>query len=126
MPGWLVTLISGVADWPELLAVAAVATGALGLTTVASNTAAAATLIPLSIPLAGIIGVEPVLLVAVVAIATSVDFALVIGTPPTMLAYSTELFTVREILRKGVILDFVGVAILVLVVVPLWRAIGLV
>ncbi len=123
---WLVTLISGVADWPELLAVAAVATGALGLTTVASNTAAAATLIPLSIPLAGIIGVEPVLLVAVVAIATSVDFALVIGTPPTMLAYSTELFTVREILRKGVILDFVGVAILVLVVVPLWRAIGLV
>jgi hypothetical protein len=32
-----------------------------------------------------------VLLVIVVAIASSVDFALVIGTPPTMLAYSTEL-----------------------------------
>jgi hypothetical protein len=50
-----------------------------------------ATLIPLAFPLAGIIGVDPVLLVIVVAIASSVDFALVIRTPPTMLAYSTEL-----------------------------------
>jgi di/tricarboxylate transporter len=60
-----------------------------------------------------------------VAIATSIDFALVIGTPPTMLAYSTRLFTVGEILRKGAILDIVGIVMLVLVVVPFWRLIGL-
>ena len=51
----------------------------------ASNTGSAATLIPLAIPLAGLIGVGPTLLVAVVAIASSVDFALVIGTPPFQL-----------------------------------------
>ena len=62
----------------------------------------------------------------VVAIASSVDFALVIGTPPTMLAYSTELFSVREILRKGSLLDLVGIALLIGVVVPFWRLIGLV
>lgn len=123
---WLVTKLGGVGGWPELLAVTAVAFAALGLTTVASNTAAAATLIPLAIPLSSIVGVEPILLVAVVAIATSVDFALVIGTPPTMLAYSTKLFTVPEILRKGAALDVVAIAVLVLVVVPIWRLIGLV
>ena len=80
----------------------------------------------LNLFLAGLIGVEPILLVAVVAIATSIDFALVIGTPPTMLAYSTELFTVREILRKGAALDFTGIAVLVLLVVPLWKLVGLV
>ena len=123
---WLVTTLVGLRSWPEILAIAAVALVALLLTTVASNTAAAATLIPLAVPLAAIIGVEPALLVIVVAIASSVDFALVIGTPPTMLAYSTELFSVREILRKGSVLDLVGIALLIGVVVPFWRLIGLV
>ena len=85
-----------------------------------------ATLIPLAIPLAGIIGVDPVLLVIVVAIASSVDFARVIGTPPTMLAYSTELFTVPEILRKGAALDAVGIALLIALVLPIWHLVGLV
>ncbi len=123
---WLVTQLGGVGGWPVVLAIAAVAFVALGLTTVASNTAAAATLIPLAIPLAGIVGVDPVLLVIVVAIASSVDFALVIGTPPTMLAYSTELFTVPEILRKGAALDLVGIVLLIALVVPIWQLFGLV
>ena len=122
---WIVARLGGLASWPTMFAVAAVAVVTLALTTVASNTGSAATLIPLAIPLAGLIGVEPTLLVAVVAIASSVDFALVIGTPPTMLAYSTELFTVREILRKGSVLDVMGILILIAAVVPLWQLFGI-
>lgn len=123
---WLVTQLGAVGGWPEVLALTAVAIFALALTTVASNTAAAATLIPLAVPLAGLIGVDPVLLVMVVAIASSIDFALVIGTPPTMLAYSTNLFSVGEILRKGAALDAIGIALLIAVVVPLWRLMGVI
>lgn len=121
---WIVTRLTGASDWPTPLAVLLVAVTALITTTVASNTAAAATLIPLAIPLAGLIGVDPVMLVVVVAIASSVDFALVIGTPPTMLAYSTGLFTSGEILRRGALLDIVGIAILVGLVVPFWQLVG--
>jgi sodium-dependent dicarboxylate transporter 2/3/5 len=123
---WVVAQLGGLASWPTVLGVAAVAAVTLALTTVASNTGSAATLIPLAIPLAGLIGVDPTLLVAVVAIASSIDFALVIGTPPTMLAYSTDLFTVREILRKGALLDLVGIVLLVAAVVPLWQLFGIV
>ncbi|MGI9611875.1 MAG: SLC13 family permease [Acidimicrobiales bacterium] len=123
---WVVTRLNGLEAWPEFLAVAAVAIVALGLTTVASNTAAAATLIPLAVPLAGVVGAEPAMLVVVVAVASSIDFALVIGTPPTMLAYSTELFTVREILRKGAPLNALGIVLLVAVVIPIWRLFGIV
>ncbi|MDJ0961383.1 MAG: SLC13 family permease [Acidimicrobiia bacterium] len=122
---WVVAQLGGLASWPTMLGVAAVAAVTLLLTTVASNTGSAATLIPLAIPLAGLIGVGPTLLVAVVAIASSVDFALVIGTPPTMLAYSTDLFTVREILRKGSLLDVVGIVLLIAAVVPLWQLFGI-
>jgi solute carrier family 13 (sodium-dependent dicarboxylate transporter), member 2/3/5 len=64
--------------------------------------------------------------VVVVAIASSIDFALVIGTPPTMIAYSTKLFTTREIFRTGIVLDLLGVVLLVTVVTWTWSLLGIV
>lgn len=123
---WIASHLAGIAGLPALVAVAIVATVTLMLTTVASNTASAAILIPLSIPLAGALGIDPVLLVAVVAIASSIDFALVIGTPPTMVAYSTRLFTAGRIFRVGILLDVIGLALLVTVVVWIWQLLGIV
>jgi sodium-dependent dicarboxylate transporter 2/3/5 len=123
---WLATQLADLGGAPTFLAVAAIALVTLALTTVASNTASAAILIPLALPLAGVIGVDPTMLVVVVAIASSVDFALVIGTPPTMIAYSTQLYTAGQIFRTGIVLDFVGIALLVTVVVWVWNALGLV
>ncbi|MDA0350785.1 MAG: SLC13 family permease [Chloroflexi bacterium] len=128
---------SGSADWiagsltvlegvPPLLALGAVALLALALTTVASNTASAAMMIPIAVPLAGVLELDPTLLVVTVAVASSIDFALVIGTPPTMIAYSTNLFTAPQIFRAGIVLDAVGVLLLVFAGAGLWQAIGLV
>lgn len=122
----LAARLTGLAGLPTVVAVGAVAIVTLVLTTVASNTASAAILIPLAIPLARVVGIDPVALVAVVAIASSIDFALVVGTPPTMVAYSTDLFTSAQIARRGSVLDVVGIALLVLVVVPLWGWLGVV
>jgi len=123
---WIATQLGGLAAVPAPLAVAAIAAVTLALTTVASNTATAAMLIPLAIPLSAIIGVDPVLLVLVVAIASSIDFALVIGTPPTLLAYSTGLFTPGRIFRVGIVLDIIGLLLLVTVMTWLWQVFGVV
>jgi solute carrier family 13 (sodium-dependent dicarboxylate transporter), member 2/3/5 len=123
---YVATRLTNLASLPGLVAVGAVAIIGLLLTTVASNTASAAILIPLAIPLAAVLGIDPTLLVVVVAIATSVDFALVIGTPPTMIAYSTRLYTAGRIFRLGAVLDLVGIAVLVLIVSRLWEILGLV
>lgn len=123
---WLATRLTGLSVLPSWIGVAVVGAVALGLTAVASNTASAAMLIPLAIPLAGVLGVDPVQLVLVVAIASSIDFALVIGTPPTMIAYSTGLFTTREIFRTGIVLDLMGIVLLVTGVAWLWSVLGLV
>jgi sodium-dependent dicarboxylate transporter 2/3/5 len=122
---WLATRLAGLGGVPAAVGVGIVAAVTLALTTVASNTATAAMMVPLAIPLAGILGVRPTLLVLVVAIASSIDFALVIGTPPTMIAYSTGLFSTREIFRTGIVLDLAGLGILVTVVVAIWRLLGL-
>ncbi len=117
---YVATRLGGLAGAPPTMALFAVAALALLLTTVASNTASAAILVPLAVPLAGVLGVDPTTLVVVVAIASSIDFALVVGTPPTMIAYSTRLYTAGEIFRTGVVLDLAGIAVLVLAVTRLW------
>lgn len=123
---YVASRLAGLSGLPVLVAVAVVAVITLLLTTVASNTASAAILIPMAIPLAAVLGIEPVLLVAVVAIASSVDFALVIGTPPTMIAYSTRLYTAGQIFRRGIVLDLVGIVLLVTLVTQVWEWLGLV
>jgi sodium-dependent dicarboxylate transporter 2/3/5 len=121
---WIATRLGGLAAVPAPIAVALVATVTLALTTVASNTATAAMLVPLAIPLAAITGVDPVLMVLVVAVASSIDFALVVGTPPTLLAYSTRLYTPGAIFRVGIVLDVVGVLLLSTLVVWIWSMLG--
>jgi sodium-dependent dicarboxylate transporter 2/3/5 len=123
---WIASRLTGLSGLSPFIGTTVIALVALVMTTAASNTASAAMLIPLAIPLSGIIGVDPVLLVVIVAVASSVDFALVIGTPPTMMAYSTGLYTSREIFKTGIVLDLIGIALLVAVVAQFWSMIGLV
>jgi sodium-dependent dicarboxylate transporter 2/3/5 len=126
MADWVATRLTVLSSWPSLLAVATVALVTVTLTAAASNTACAAMLIPLAIPLAGILGVSPTMLVVLVAIASSIDFALVIGTPPTMVAYSTGLYTAGGIFRVGAPLDLIGAGLLVTVAAWTWDLLGLI
>ena len=43
-----------------------------------------------------------------------------------MIAYSTRLFSARDIFRTGIVLDIVGVILLVTAVVGIWQLMGLV
>jgi sodium-dependent dicarboxylate transporter 2/3/5 len=122
---FVATQLEALATVPAPLAVLAVATLTAGLTAVASNTASAAVLVPLAAPLAGILGADPVVLALVVAVASSLDYALVIGTPPTMMAYGTGRFTVAEIFRAGLLLDVIALGLLLAVAVAVWPWLGI-
>ncbi len=123
---WIALHLMGLRGLPPLLVVFSVAALTLLIGAFISNTACAAMLIPLAIPLAQIIHLDPRLLVAVIAIASSIDFALVVGTPPTMLAYSTGFFQVKDIFKRGVVLDLIGILILSFGVVWIWQWLGVV
>jgi sodium-dependent dicarboxylate transporter 2/3/5 len=123
---WIALQLTCLAGQPPVVVLFLVALLTLVVGAFISNTACAAMLIPLSIPLAQILGIDPHLLVAVVAISSSIDFALVIGTPPTMIAYSTGFFKTQEIFRRGIILDLIGVLILSFGVIWIWQLLGVV
>ncbi|TAK13265.1 MAG: SLC13/DASS family transporter [Anaerolineae bacterium] len=123
---WIALRLVGLAGLPPLLVVFLVAGLTLVIGAFISNTACAAMLIPLAIPLAQILHMDPRLMVAVIAIGSSIDFALVIGTPPTMMAYSTGYFSVKEIFQRGILLDVIGLLVLSFGVIWIWKLLGVV
>ncbi|MHA1125672.1 MAG: SLC13 family permease [Candidatus Heimdallarchaeota archaeon] len=117
----------GVIEGRHYIVIALIVGGiSLAVTAVASNTASAAMLVPLVIPIAVSLHIDPIMLAMIVAIGSSVDYALVFGTPPTMISYSTGFFSVREIFKIGGLLDIIGILLLSTVSVFLWVAFGLV
>lgn len=123
---WIALRLTGLVVLSPLLVVFLVAGLTLVIGAFISNTACAAMLIPLAIPLAQILHMDPRLLVVVIAIASSIDFALVVGTPPTMMAYSTGYFRVQDIFKRGVVLDLIGIVLLSFGAIWIWRLLGVV
>lgn len=98
-----------------ILAGFSVAMGAL-----ASNTATAAIIIPVILPLASSLGISAEVVAIVCGLAVSLDFLLPVGTPPNAIAYSTGKIKVREMLKAGIPLTIVSVLVLTLFATYLW------
>ncbi len=123
---WIALHLLEMANWSPYLIILTIAILTLVTGAFISNTACAAMFIPLAIPLAQYLRIDPHLLAAVVAIASSIDFALIVGTPPTMMAYSTGLFSPSEIFQRGIWLDLMGVLLLSLGAIWIWGWLGMV
>jgi sodium-dependent dicarboxylate transporter 2/3/5 len=118
--------MAGLGMFPTFLVVIIIGCIAVLVTMVASNTGAAVILIPIAIPLATGLGIDPLLIVMVIAIAVSMDFALPTGTPPSTIAYSTGKVKMREMVTTGLFVDLIAILVLTIVVVWLWGFFGLV
>jgi solute carrier family 13 (sodium-dependent dicarboxylate transporter), member 2/3/5 len=104
--------LSGLGVLPVGLIVAAVALLTMLLSHVTSNTASAATLLPIASSLAVGIGEAPLLLAVPVALAASCAFMLPVATPPNAIVFGSERIAVIDMVRAGS-----GISALALVVV---------
>jgi sodium-dependent dicarboxylate transporter 2/3/5 len=118
--------MSGLGIFPSFLVIIIIGVIAVLVTMVASNTGAAVILIPIAIPLATGLGIDPLLIVMVIAIAVSMDFALPTGTPPSTIAYSTGKVEMREMVTTGLFVDLIAIFVVTIIVVWLWGLFGLV
>ena len=82
------------------------------LTELMSNTATAAAFLPIAGSLALGSDVAPVLTVIPIALAASSAFMLPVATPPNTLVFGTRYVTLPQMLRAGVLLNFLGAGII--------------
>jgi sodium-dependent dicarboxylate transporter 2/3/5 len=124
---WIASNLSVVSGMPFIVIILVFVTMAIVPSEMISNTATAALLIPIAASLATSLGINPLLLMAPVAIATSYGFIMPVGTPPNAIVYSTGYITAREMAKAGLPLDIISiimVTILTSIFVPLIFGIG--
>jgi sodium-dependent dicarboxylate transporter 2/3/5 len=69
-------------------------------------------------------GISPVVSAILVAVCSSLDFMLPVGTPPNAIAYSTGKVKVREMVRAGLLLDIVGALVTIIFALTFWPLIS--
>jgi sodium-dependent dicarboxylate transporter 2/3/5 len=78
------------------------------LTEVTSNTAVTSMLVPIVISIAAQTGSNPVMLSVAAAVAASMAFMLPVATPPNALVFGTGYLTIREMAKRGFVLNLAG------------------
>jgi sodium-dependent dicarboxylate transporter 2/3/5 len=126
LSAYIAQQLVGLGVLPPLILIIIIGSLAVLVTMVASNTGAAVILIPISIPLSMDLGIDPMLVIMIIAIGVSMDFALPTGTPPSTIAYSTGKVSIREMISTGLFVDLLAIFILTVVIIWLWALLGLV
>lgn len=113
LAGWIGTQLASAQALPVLVVVGLVVTVIVFLTEMTSNTATAAAFLPV---LGGLtLGLDPFAVLAASALAASCAFMLPVATPPNAIVYSSDLLSVRDMARAGIVLNLVFVVLLSLV-----------
>ncbi|WP_206078533.1 SLC13 family permease [Poseidonocella sp. HB161398] len=112
LDSWLGTQVEALGTLPLLGIVICVVTLVIFLTEVTSNTATAATFIPVLGGVAQGIGVEATTLLIPTALAATCAFMLPVGTPPNAIVFGSGAVTIGQMARGGIVLNLVGVALI--------------
>jgi len=112
LDSYIGTQVSGLGALPTVLLVASICLVILMLTELTSNTATAATFLPVLGGVAIGIGVDPLLLLVPAALAATCAFMLPVGTPPNAIVFGSGYVTIGQMVRAGIVLNVVGVLLI--------------
>ncbi|MDK2974139.1 MAG: solute carrier family 13 (sodium-dependent dicarboxylate transporter), er 2/3/5 [Methanofollis sp.] len=96
---------------PIVVLVLIVGIGISLLTEVTSNTAIASLMMPIMAVTAVSMNMNPYLLMLTAAVCTSMAFMLPVATPPNAVAYASGYIDMKDLMRSGWVLDFIGVGL---------------
>ena len=115
LSAWLGDQLDVLQVLPPIFFIAAVVTLVIFLTELTSNVATMTTLAPILGALAVAIGAAPESLLAPAAVAASCAFMLPVATAPNAIIYATGEISISQMMRRGLYVNLIGVAIITLV-----------
>lgn len=90
------------------------------VTELISNAAAVVILVPISFGFVNTLNLSPELLVLVVTIPAGLAFCLPVGTPPNAIAYASGYFSIKDILKPGLVISVLSWIVFLLFVRFYW------
>ncbi len=92
-------------------------------TEITSNTALISIMLPVIYSVAEKTGINTTLFMMVATLCASYAFMLPIATPPNAIAMSSGVVNVKSMIRYGVVLNFIGIGLIVLIAEFFWKGI---
>ncbi len=113
---WIGAGLYGVAELPVIVLILIVAVLLVFLTEITSNTATTNALVPITAALAVSAGQEPTMLAACAALGASCAFMLPVATPPNAVVYGSGEVSMAQMIRAGLYINFLMIAVIVVFV----------
>jgi sodium-dependent dicarboxylate transporter 2/3/5 len=118
---WIGAQLIGLKALPVILLLLAVGVLIVFVGELASNTAMAAVFLPVAGATAIAMGEPAFVLTLPVALFATLGFMLPVATPPNAVIFGSGAVEMRHMLRAGIVLDIVGIAVVALAIVTLGR-----
>ncbi len=119
LASWLGDALGGLSAWPPLLIVAVATAAMIFLTELTSNTASAATFLPIGGAIAVGIGLDPAILTVPLALAASCAFMLPVATPPNAIVFASGRLEIMQMVRAGIWVNVLGTVLIVAISYPI-------
>jgi len=116
---WIADSLTGIRTFPFVAVLFIVALLMVFLTEVTSNTAIATIFMPILAALAVALGVNPIGIMIIGTIASSLAFMLPVATPPNAIVFGSGRVRLPVMARVGLGLNFIGTVLVILVVLLL-------
>jgi|AntAceMinimDraft_1070359.scaffolds.fasta_scaffold12355_5 sodium-dependent dicarboxylate transporter 2/3/5 len=107
LAAWIANQAYLVENVPDLVLILLIVFTIIFLTEVSSNTATAATFIPLLYAIALELSINPFMIVIPATLATSCAFMLPVATPPNAIAYASGQIKIKDMVRAGFWLNLI-------------------
>lgn len=111
LDAYLGSQVGAIEGVPTILLIAILVTLVIFLTELTSNTATAATFLPILGGVAVGLGIDPLLLCIPAAIAASCAFMLPVATPPNAIVYGSGHVRITQMVKAGFVLNLIGIAL---------------
>jgi len=122
---WVGQQLYGLKDLPPAVAIASVSGVVAGLTELTSNTATSQMVLPILAALGTSIGKNPLMLMVPATLASSFAFLMPVATPPNAIIFGTGKITVMDMIKTGILLEFIGIIIITIGIFVLGPILGI-
>lgn len=112
LAAWIGSSFGAARALPSLVVVGVVTAAVVYLTELTSNTATAATFLPIAAAVAVGVGIDPFQLAAAVALAASAAFMMPVATPPNAVVYGSGVVPIGRMVRAGFWLNIVFIGLI--------------
>jgi len=119
---WLGERMTGLSDLPPVLMILCICLIMTFLTELTSNTATTQMALPVVASVAIAVDMNPLLLMVPATLSASCAFMLPVATPPNAIIFGTEMVTIREMARAGLLLNIVGALVITVAIYLLGAA----